>query len=90
MALCNGGVIETSRYQEKETPNEDCPSVKLISSDALKLKPEATADTGNQGQSVGLKRKHPEEALTEDLDKRSNCRGETQDDTTVKRKKTGE
>ncbi|XP_018411850.1 PREDICTED: BCL-6 corepressor isoform X2 [Nanorana parkeri] len=88
VTLSCGGVIETSRYQEKEAPNEDCPSVKLIFSDALKLKLEATTDTGNQGQSVGLKRKHPGETLTENLDKRPNCRDETQDDTRVKRKKT--
>ncbi|XP_072283295.1 BCL-6 corepressor isoform X2 [Pyxicephalus adspersus] len=88
VTLTGGIVIETSQYQEKEAPNEDGPSEKLIYCDSLKLKHEATIDTGNQGQSLGLKRKHPRETLAEDLDKRSNCRSETQDDTRVKRKRT--
>lgn len=90
MTLCSARLIETLHFQEKEAPKEDCPSEKCISSDALKLIPEDTTDTVNQGQSVGLKRKHPGETLTEDLDKRSNCRSETQEDTRIKRKKTGE
>lgn len=88
VTLCSARLIETLHFQEKEAPIEDCPSEKCISSDALKLIPEDTTDTVNQGQSVGLKRKHPGETLTEDLDKRSNCRSETQEDTRIKRKKT--
>ncbi|KAM5179478.1 BCL-6 corepressor isoform 2-T2 [Mantella aurantiaca] len=88
VTLLSIGVIETSLYQEREALNEDCPSERLISSDALKLKPEATTDSGNQGQSVGLKRKHLGETLAEDLEKWSNCRDEAQDDNRVKRKRT--
>ncbi|XP_068125966.1 BCL-6 corepressor isoform X2 [Hyperolius riggenbachi] len=82
-----GNVIDTSQYEEKEVPSEECPAENLICSDVLAQNPEYTADLGNQGQGVGLKRKHPE-TFAEDQDKCANCNVEAQDDTIVKRRKT--
>ncbi|KAM9319281.1 BCL-6 corepressor [Gastrophryne carolinensis] len=78
--------VSSLHYQESETPSEIGPSEILLSPDVVRQKPELPTDLGTQGQSVGLKRKQPEDTLTEDL----NCEGDAQDDGRVKRKKTAD